>query len=230
MPTAELSQLAHRHGAWLHVDATHLAGKSDLRFSALGADLMSLSAHKFGGPKGIGALVIRKGLTLPPLLSGRQERQRRGGTENLPGILGLAAAARRASATLGNDIGRMLALRTRLEQGLLRALPGTRLYGAEAERIVNTVCVGFGTLDAEPVLARLERAGVVASSGAACSAAGTEPSHVLLAMGASPAAARGGVRFSLGRDTSTLDIDTAIAAAVRAIAPLLAEASTAATP
>jgi cysteine desulfurase len=226
MPVAELSALTRERGAWLHVDATQLAGKSDLWFATLGADSMAVSAHKLGGPKGVGALVLRKGHTLPPLLSGRQERQRRGGTENLPGILGFAAACQRAQVTLGADLARMQALRQRLERGLLRALPGSHLYGAEVPRIANTSCLRFGPLDAEPVLARLERAGVVAASGAACSAAGTEPSHVLLAMGESPARARGGVRFSLGRDTTTQDIETAQAAAVRAIGPLLAEAAT----
>ena len=117
----------------------------------------------------------------------------------------------------------MLRLRVRLEQGLGQALPGTVLLGEGAPRLPNTVCVSFGGLDAEPVLARLERAGVVASSGAACSAGATQPSHVLLAMGLDARAARSGVRFSLGRDTSAEDIDAAIEAAARAIGPLLAE-------
>jgi cysteine desulfurase len=220
MPLRELAELAHRHEAWLHVDATQLAGKARFSFSASGADLMSVSAHKLSGPKGVGALLIRKGLALPPLLSGRQERQRRGGTENLPGIAGFAAACDLAAATLADDIAHMRALRDRLEAGLT-AIGGVHLYGRAAERLPNTSCVRFGTLAADQVLARLERAGVVASSGAACSAGGTQPSHVLLAMGAGAPEARAGVRFSLGRTTRTADIDAALAAVHRVIAPLL---------
>ena len=182
---------------------------------------MSISAHKFGGPKGVGALVMRKGLALAPLLAGRQERHRRGGTENLPGIAGFAAACDQAGATLADDIARMQALRERLEQGLLQALPGVHVHGRQAERLCNTLCLRFGELDADAVLTRLERAGIVASSGAACTAGGTEPSHVLLAMGESPRQARAGVRFSLGPDTTETDIDRAVTAAVRVLGRLL---------
>jgi cysteine desulfurase len=177
-----------------------------------------------GGPKGVGALLQRKGLTLPALLSGRQERQRRGGTENLPGIVGFAAACGCTAATLQGDLPHMAALRQHLEQGLLDALPGTRLYGARARRLPNTACLRFGELQAERVLNKLERAGVVASSGAACTAGGILPSHVLLAMGETRAQALGGVRFSLGRQTTAEDIEHVLATAVRVIAPLLAEA------
>lgn len=221
MPVAALAELAHAHGAWLHVDATQLAGKAALSFAASGADLMSVSAHKLAGPKGVGALMVRKGLPLAPLISGRQERHRRGGTENLPGIAGFAAACELAGATLTADIERMRGLRERLEQGLLRCLPGTHLYGAQAERLPNTACLRFADLAAEPVLARLERAGVIASSGAACSAGGTQPSHVLLAMGESATQAKSGVRFSLGRETTVADIDAALDALHGALIPLL---------
>ena len=221
MPIAELSVLAHARGALLHVDATQLAGKSVLDFAASGADLMSISAHKLAGPKGVGALVVRKGLALPPLLSGRQERQRRGGTENLPGIVGFAAAAERAAATLARDISHMRFLREHLEQGLRRGLPASHVYGQQAERLSNTACLRFGTLDAGQVLNKLERAGVLASSGAACSAGGTQPSHVLLAMGESAAQAKAAVRFSLGPDNTADEIARVIAVAVRLIAPLL---------
>lgn len=224
MPVAEVAALARGAGAWMHVDATQLAGKAVLDFATLGADLMSVSAHKLGGPKGVGALVVRKGLQLPALLAGRQERNRRGGTENVPGIAGFAAACLKASATLAEDVARMRALRDRLEAGLLQALPGVHVLGGGAPRLSNTLCVRFGTLDAEQVLHRLERAGVVASSGAACSAGGTQPSHVLLAMGLTASQARAGVRFSLGPDTSAAQVDAAIDAAVRALTPLLAEA------
>lgn len=222
MPVAELAALAHAAGAWLHVDATQLVGKTAARFDAGGADLWSVSAHKLHGPKGIGALVVRKGLAWPALFSGRQERQRRGGTENLPGILGFAAAAERAAATLADDLARMRGLQRRLESGLRAALPALHVYGAPAERLPNTSCLRFGTLDAEQVLARLERAGIVASSGAACTASGTQPSHVLLAMGEDTRHAKAGVRLSLGRETGADEIDCAIAAIVQALGPLLA--------
>lgn len=223
MPVAEVAALARAAGAWMHVDATQLAGKAALGFAASGADLMSFSAHKLGGPKGVGALVVRKGLAIPPLLSGRQERVRRGGTENVPGIAGFAAACDRAAATLQADIERMRALRQRLEDGL-SALPGVHVYGREAERLCNTLCLRFGSLDAEQVLMKLERAGIVASSGAACSAGGTQPSHVLLAMGESALNAKAGVRLSLGPETTAAEIDATIAAATEHLLPLLAQA------
>jgi cysteine desulfurase len=225
MPLPQLAALAQARGVPLHVDATQVLGKQPLHFAASGAAFMSVSAHKIGGPKGVGGLLVRKGQALVPLIAGRQERQRRGGTENVAGIAGFAAACVRTAAGLTEEPARLLALRQRLEQGLLRALPATRVIGHAAERLPNTVCLRFGELDAEPVLARLERAGVVASSGSACSAGGTQPSHVLLAMGLSDRQARGGVRFSLGRSTTAQQVDIAIGAATSAIGPLLAEAS-----
>jgi cysteine desulfurase len=155
------------------------------------------------------------------LFSGRQERQRRGGTENLPGILGFAAAAERAGLTLAQDLAHMRSLQARLEAGLRASFSAVHLYGAQAERLPNTSCLRFGALDAEQVLGKLERAGVVASSGAACTASGTQPSHVLLAMGETPLHAKASVRLSLGRETCTDDIDRAVAAVVQAIGPLL---------
>lgn len=230
MPIAELAALAHAHGVPLHVDATQLIGKSALNFAASGADLWSVSAHKLHGPKGVGALLVRKGLTWPALLAGRQERNRRGGTENLPGIAGFAAAAERCARTLADDLPRMQALRERLETGLdaiaasLSAGPDEliRLYGRDAARLPNTCCVRFGLLPSEQVLGKLERAGVVASSGAACTASGTQPSHVLLAMGAGSLEAKAGVRFSLGRETTPAEIDETLAAVRRVVLPLLA--------
>lgn len=224
MPTAELAALAHAAGTWLHVDATQLVAKTAARFADSGADLWSVSAHKLHGPKGTGALLQRKGLALPSLLSGRQERNRRGGTENLPGIVGFAAAADRAGHTLAHDIAHMAALQQHLETGLREALPALHLYGEGAARLPNTTCLRFGTLDAEQVLGKLERAGVLASSGAACTASGTQPSHVLLAMGEPALHAKASVRLSLGRETTAAQVDQTIVAAARAIGPLLAEA------
>jgi len=157
-------------------------------------------------------------------LPGRQERNRRGGTENLPGIAGFAAACELASAGQGEALAHMEALRRRLEQCLLLALPAVHLYGREAARLPNTVCLRFGALPSEQVLGKLERAGIVASSGSACASGGTQPSHVLLAMGESVPHAKAGVRFSLGRDTTAADIERAIDAAVHVIGPLLTQA------
>jgi cysteine desulfurase len=224
MPTGVLAEIAHSHGALLHVDATQLVGKSQLKFHASGVDLMSVSAHKLSGPKGIGALLVRKGVDLPPLLAGRQERNRRGGTENLPGIAGFAAACELAGRELAPNIERMTSLRRRLEEGLADSLPAVHLYGRDAERLPNTACMRFGTLESEQVLGRLERAGIVASSGAACTASGTQPSHVLLAMGESVEHAKASVRFSLGRETTAAEIERTIDAARRVIGPLLGTA------
>jgi len=228
MPLDALAALARAQGVPFHVDATQALGKTALRFEASGADLWSVSAHKLHGPKGVGALVIRKGLDWPPLIGGRQERHRRGGTENLPGIAGFAAAATRLAATLPADLSRMQTLRDRLEQGLRQRVPELVVLGEGAPRLPNTLGLRFGTLDAERALHALEREGIVASSGAACAAGGTEPSAVLLAMGCTPLQARAGIRFSLGRDTTDADIDRVLAVVEHAIAPLLADAPVAA--
>ena len=219
MPLADLAAMAHARGALLHADATQLVGKSVLCFADSGADLWSVSAHKVGGPKGVGALVVRKGLDWPALLAGRQERGRRGGTENLPGIAGFGAAAAVAASTLPADLDRMAALRDRLESGAC-GLPDATVYGAGAPRLPNTSLMRFGDLSAEAVLHGLERAGVVAASGAACHAGGNRPSHVLLAMGATPLQALGGVRFSLGRDTTAAAVEAALDALQATVARL----------
>lgn len=227
MPTVQLGTLARRVGALFHVDATQLLGKSALRFADSGADLMSLSAHKCHGPKGVGALLVRQGLQLPALLHGKQERYRRGGTENTPGIVGFAAACDRASSTLVHDLNHVQALREQLEHGLL-ALPDVHIHGQAAPRLGNTTCLRFGLVDHEIVLNRLERAGLLASSGAACSAGGTRPSHVMLAMGENLAQARASIRFSLGRDNTAQDIAHLLATLHKVIAPLLTEPALAA--
>lgn len=216
-----VAALAHAAGAWLHVDATQLAGKAPFSFADTGIDLASVSAHKLHGPRGVGALVIRHGLALPPLFSGRQERHRRGGTENVAAAAGFAAACDAIAPTLAADLERLRALRDRLELAIVEAVPRVHVHGRDAPRLANTSCLRFDALDADLVLGRLERAGVLASSGAACSAGGTQPSHVLLAMGESPLRAKAGIRFSLGRTTTSCDIDLAIAAVRQVIAPLL---------
>jgi cysteine desulfurase len=209
-PITEIRDLAKSAGAHLHVDATQIAGKLPFDFNALGIDLASVSAHKLHGPKGVGALLLRKGLEWPALLPGSQERGRRGGTENLPGIVGFGAAAKLAAARMLADVPTIQALRGALEQQLLDALP-VRIFGGGAARLPNTTYLRIGTLDADLVLNRLERADVVAASGSACAAGGHEPSHVLLAMGVDADEARCALRLSLGRESTVADIEATVA-------------------
>jgi len=195
-------------------------------FAGLGARFLTASAHKLHGPKGVGVLVVKKGTPFESLLPGYQERKRRGGTENVPGIVGFGVAARHAETALA-DAPRMAALRDALEAGLGEAVPGVRVFGAGAPRLPNTACMAFGLLDAEVVLQRLARAGICVSSGSACSSGGTEPSPVLLAMGADVAAARAAVRFSLSAESTPAEIARVIETLQAALTPLLAEASSA---
>ncbi|MBR7976231.1 aminotransferase class V-fold PLP-dependent enzyme [Burkholderia vietnamiensis] len=224
MPIADVKALAQAAGALLHVDATQLVGKLPFEFAALGADAVSLSAHKLHGPKGIGALLVRDGVPLAAQFPGSQERHRRGGTENLPAIVGFAAALERLADALA-DAARIAALRDAFEAGLRAALPGVHVYGASVPRLPGTSCLRVGRLDADTVLQRCEQIGVCASSGSACSSGGSEPSHVLSAMGVPRDEALGAVRFSLGAATTARDIDYLLAALPPLLKPLLAEAA-----
>ena len=226
MPLAEVAELAHAAGALLHVDATQLIGKLPFDFARSGADAVSLSAHKFHGPKGIGALLLRLGLDLVAQLPGSQERGRRGGTENLPGIVGLAAALE-LLGDLEQEAARLRQLRDALENGLTRALPATRVWGQTVPRLPGTCCLRFGNLSADVVLQRLERLGVAAASGAACSAAGSQPSHVLSAMGVPAEQALAALRFSLGRSSTQAEVDALLVGLPPLLAALLAPASAA---
>lgn len=223
MPIARVAELAHAHGALLHADATQWLGKLPFSFEDCGADLVTVSAHKLHGPKGVGALIVRPGLDLPPLTAGSQERGRRGGTENLPAIAGFAAAA----DALAQDEGiaaraaRMAGLRDRFERGLQERLPGTVIWGRDCERLPNTSYLRFGRLNADLVLDRLERRGVIASTGSACSSGGTEPSHVLAAMGVPRDEALCAIRFSLAHTTTATEIDVALDVVSAELAPLL---------
>jgi cysteine desulfurase len=226
MPIGELARLAHEQGALLHVDATQLVGKLPFDFAKSGADLVSLSAHKFHGPKGIGALIVRQGLNWPALLPGTQERGRRGGTENLPGILGMGAAAERLTMAPEAWLKHATAqarLRDQLEQGLRDSLPGLHVFGDTTARLPNTCYLRFGQVHADVVLSRLERMGVMASSGAACSASGNEPSPVLMAMGVSKADALCAIRLSLSAQTTAAQIQTVLERLPLEMAPLMAE-------
>lgn len=217
MPVAEVANLAHAAGALIHLDATQFIGKLPFHFASCGADAVSLSAHKFRGPKGVGALLLRQGVVLAPQSLGSQERGRRGGTENLPGIVGLAAALD-GLGDVSMEATRVAQLRDMLESGLQRALPSTHVWCQHMARLPGTSYLRFGHLSVDVVLQRLERLQVAASSGAACSSGGSEPSHVLMAMGVPADEALAAVRFSLGT-TTTLDD---VAFLLRELPPLLA--------
>lgn len=220
MPVAEVAALAQAAGARLHVDATQFIGKQPFHFSTYGADAVSLSAHKLQGPKGVGALLLRQGVPLTPQIVGSQERGRRGGTENLAAIVGLAAALERLG-DVAFEAARQAALRDMLEQGLMLALHDTHIWCRNVPRLPGTSYLRFGTLSVDVVLQRLDRLGVAASSGAACSSAGSEPSHVLSAMGVPADEALAAVRLSLGRTSTVDDVQYLLNNLPPLLAPLL---------
>jgi cysteine desulfurase len=210
-PIAEIGRIAAEAGVRFHSDAVQSAGKVPVNVAQLGVDLLSLSAHKFYGPKGVGALFVRKGVRLEPLLyGGTAERGRRAGTENVPGIVGMGKAAELARARLSEDEARMGALRDRLERGLLERVPGARVNGSTALRIPNTTNVMFPFVESESLVIALDLQGVACSAGAACSSGAVDASHVLSAIGLSPAEARGSIRVSLGRTSTHEDVDLAL--------------------
>ncbi|MBH2018075.1 MAG: cysteine desulfurase [Burkholderiales bacterium] len=222
MPVAEVAALAQAAGARLHVDATQFIGKLPFVFSTCGADAVSLSAHKLQGPKGVGALLLRQGTPFIPQTLGSQERGRRGGTENLAGIVGLAAALD-LLGDVSAEAARVAVLRDELEAGLSRALPATHIWCQSVPRLPGTSYLRFGQLSVDVVLQRLERLGVAASSGAACSSGGSEPSHVLTAMGVPADEALAAVRLSLGHTTTAEDVACLLNALPPLLAPLLHE-------
>jgi cysteine desulfurase len=221
-PVQELAAIARAAGVVFHTDATQAVGRIPVSMHAMGADLLSCSAHKLHGPKGVGALAVRRGVHLQATLcGGPQERERRAGTENVPGIAGFGMAARAARAWLeGTGMAEGSHLRDLLEKLVLAAQPGARAHGAEVPRLWNTTSIAFPRLEAEAILLALSERGVAASAGAACSSGSLEPSPVLLAMGIAPELAHGSVRFSLSRFTTEAEIREAasrIAAAVTAV-------------
>ncbi len=206
-PIAEIVSLAKKHGALVHCDAIQAAGKLSVSMRELGVDLLSLSAHKIGGPQGVGALVVRNGLDPEPLLrGGGQERRRRAGTENVSGIAGFGVASTLAADRL-SEFASIAALRDHMEHRLSDAAPDAIFHGASRERLANTSCVGLPGMTGEIQVMTLDLAGVAVSAGSACSSGKVTPSHVLLAMGADDETAKSAIRVSLGADTRAEEID-----------------------
>lgn len=233
-PISELAAMAHEVGAVFHTDAVQAAGKILLNIQASEIDMLSLSAHKLHGPKGVGALYVRKSTKFRALLrGGRQERARRAGTENVPGIIGFGMAARLAKERMATDGVQISALRERLERGIEARINAAIILGDRDNRLPGTSCVAFDGADGEEILHRLNRSSIAASAGSACTAGSMEPSHVVRAMGVPFTAAHGVVRFSLSRETSMDDIDRvltvlpAIVAQARQSSPFAARSTAA---
>lgn len=208
-PVEAIADVVHRHGALFHTDATQAVGKLPIDLGQTTIDLLNLSGHKLYGPKGIGALYVRKKTPLTAQQDGgRHERGRRSGTLNVPGIVGLGAAAELAQAELATEAPRLAALRDRLEMGILAQIPDVRVNGSRTHRLPNTTNLAFPNVDGEALLMSLNE--IAVSNGSACTAASTDPSHVLKALGLSDDLAYASVRFSLGRNTTEADIDKAI--------------------
>ena len=205
-PIGEIAPLVRARGALFHTDAVQSVGKIPVSVKALGADLVSLSAHKFNGPKGVGALWIRRGVRLmSQMTGGRHERSRRAGTENVPAIAGLGVAAARAHEKLGDAV-RIAALRDELEDGILAGVAGTSVNGARDRRVPNTSNISFDGIEAESLLIALDLEGVAVSTGSACSSGTLEASHVLRAMGLPSGRSRNSIRFSLGGSNTAEEI------------------------
>ena len=207
-PVAELARVAHAHGALMHTDAVQSVGKIPVDVRALDVDLLSLSAHKFNGPKGTGALWVKRGTRMLPILTGgKHERNRRAGTENVPAIAGLGVAARLASGKLASEAARVGSLRDALETRILAAVPGTDINGARTARVPNTTNISFDRVEAESLLIALDLEGVAVSTGSACSSGTLEPSHVLKAMGFPVHRTQNSLRFSLGAFSTSEEVD-----------------------
>jgi cysteine desulfurase len=207
-PVAELSQATRERGIVFHTDAVQAVGKVPIRLDGTGIDLLSLSGHKLHGPKGIGALYVRKGTKFKPLfVGGHQESGRRAGTENVPGIVGLGQACAQAPAHLADMQDRVRGLRDRLEAEVLRRVPNCLVNGDRQARLPNTTSIAFEYVEGEAILLMMNELGICASSGSACTSGSLEPSHVLRAMGVPFTAAHGSIRFSLSTFTTAAEVD-----------------------
>ncbi len=220
-PLEEIGRMAAEADVYFHTDAVQSAGKIPIAVNVLGVDLLSLSGHKLYAPKGIGALYVRGGTRLRQLLyGGHHQRGFRPGTENVAGIVGLGKAAEIARNSLAQDARRVSALRDTLQQGLLHHVPQSRVNGGAAPRTPNTTNLVFPGVEGEALLIALDLKGLACSTGAACSSGAVEPSHVLTAIGLPPEEARASLRFSLGRHTTSADIDFALSVVPAAVAQL----------
>lgn len=207
-PVEQLAKFAHDAGALFHTDAVQAVGKTPIDLKNMEIDLLSLSAHKLHGPKGVGALYVRKGVKFSPLIrGGHQERTRRGGTENTPGIIGLGAAAQLSQMRIDEENAHVRGLRDRLERTVLQEIGHCRVCGDVENRLANTSNIAFDDIEGEAILSHLNRAGVAASTGSACTAGSTEPSHVLRAMNVPSRALHGALRFSFSRENTDEDVD-----------------------
>jgi len=226
-PVAELARIAHEHGAVFHTDAVQAVGALPIDVGELGVDLLSLSGHKFYGPKGIGALYVRRGTRIGALLhGGGHERRLRSGTENVPAIVGLGAAIEIAAGAISTERPRLEALRDRLAAGLLDAIDETLFLGHPTERLPGNVCISIRYVEGESMVLQLDAAGFAVASGSACASGSLEPSHVVLAMGYRAEDAHGSVRLTLGRLNTERDVARfievfpPIVARLRAMSPL----------
>jgi cysteine desulfurase len=207
-PIAELAERAHARGALFHTDAVQTVAKVAVDVRSLGVDLLSLSAHKFNGPKGAGALYIKRGTRITAILTGgKHERTRRAGTENVAAIAGMGEAAKVGAGKLAQEGRRLAALRDRLEQGVLRGLPGTAVNGSLVPRVPNTTNISFEGVEAESLLIALDLEGIAVSTGSACSSGTLEPSHVLRAMGFPAHRTQNSIRVSLGQGNTEEQVD-----------------------
>ena len=218
-PIGEIAHIAHDQGIYFHTDAVQTVGKIQIDVKAMDVDLLSLSAHKMYGPKGIGALYVRKGVTIDPLVhGGHHERNRRAGTENVPGIIGLGKAAEIAEAELSANEQKIRYLRDKLERGILERIPEVIVNGHPEDRLFNTLNCCLKYIEGESILINLDFEGICASSGSACTSGSLDPSHVLLAIGLSPEVAHGSLRLSLNKFNTEADVDK-----VLEILPMIAE-------
>lgn len=229
-PLQEISDIAKEHGIILHTDAAQTVGKIPVNVDDLGVDLMSISAHKIYGPKGVGALYVRRGTRVEPLVrGGHHERNRRGGTENVPGIVGFGKAIEVAAADIEKEGKRMWNLTEKLKNGLQERLEYIYANSHPTKRLPATMNISFDFLEGESIVLNLDMKGIAVSTGSACTSGSLEPSHVLVALGLPPATAQGAIRFSLGRDNTEADVDYVleelppIIQRLRAMSPLYAD-------
>ncbi|MGB6065044.1 MAG: cysteine desulfurase NifS [Desulfomonilaceae bacterium] len=210
-PVREIVEIARAHGALMHTDAVQAVGKIPMELGSSDINFLSLSGHKLHAPKGIGALYIKKGTRFSPfVIGGHQESDRRGGTENVPGIVGLGEAARLAMKNFDEENSRVRKLRDRLQEGLLSAITAAQVNGHQKSRLPNTLNVGFEFVEGEAILMRMDDKGICASSGSACTSGSLEPSHVLRAMGVPFTSVHGSIRFSLSRYNTEDEIEYVI--------------------